>query len=101
MVEIIPIRELKRRVEKDFKRAVKACMIEPTIIHQVQPIADRLRIIEALESIGVGDVVFEKPDHAVYLDPPFQREVELFYKSMRRLNMEVGGAYITLQHISI
>ena len=93
-VKIISIGELKRRVESDFKRAVKACRIEPTIIHQVQPIADRLRVIEALESIGVGDVVFEMPDHAVYLDPPFPIEVELFYKSMRRLNIRVGGAYI-------
>jgi len=34
------------------------------------------------------------PDHAEYLDPPFPIEVELFYKSMKRLNIQVGGAYI-------
>jgi len=93
-VKTMPIRELRREVEANFTRAVKACRIEPTLIHQLQPIITRLRILEALESVGVEEVAFDRPHIADYVNPPLPEEVVEFYRTMKSLSIDVGGTYM-------
>ena len=91
---IMPLRKLRRDVEKALEKGVKACRIDPTLIHQIQPINDRLKIVEALEMAGIEHVVLDKPVDAYFIRPPFPEEIVEFYKMMKRMGVEVGGSYV-------
>ncbi|MCL7384726.1 MAG: hypothetical protein LZ174_10615 [Thaumarchaeota archaeon] len=92
-VKAIPILELHRKIERRIERAIKACRINPMLIDQVRGIIEQLRVLKVLSDTGVSYISYDIPLNAVYIQPPFPRELMEFYRKMRVEDVQTGGAY--------
>jgi hypothetical protein len=92
-VKTVPISELQRKIEKRIERAIKACRINPRLIDQVRTLTEQLRVLKVLSDTGVSHISYDRPLNAVYIQPPFPRELTEFYRKMRVENVQTGGAY--------
>ena len=92
-VEFVSIGKLRRSVERVFEKSVKACRIDASLVEQVQDVVARLRMINALERLGVEKVSFSKP-------PSFKNtlpspELERFLRGLKREGIQYDESYLS------
>jgi len=93
-VEFVSIGKLRRSVEKSFEKSVKACRIDASLVEQVQDVVARLRMINALERLGVEKVSFSRPP-SFKNTLPLPEELERFLRGLRREGIQYGESYVS------
>lgn len=92
-VEFVSIGKLRRSVERVFEKSVKACRIDASLVEQVQDVVARLRMINALERLGVEKVSFSRP-------PSFKNtlpspELERFLRGLKKEGIQYDESYVS------